>query len=254
MKRIVLTGGANGIGRAIVESLSDKVELYVIDRDQKAGEALEKSLSSPHNHFFYGDLASQSSLEAFVRFVTERTDQIDGFIHNAAINHGGLISKATYENFMEVLKVNVGTAYYLTQQFEEYFSTSSSVILMSSTRNLQSMSNNESYSSSKGALLSLTHAMSNSLRSKTRVNAISPGWIDTNHFQTSKQEMELSASDHTQHLAGRVGHPLDIVHMVEFLLDERKSGFITGQEFVVDGGMSKQMIYHEEHGWHYNGK
>lgn len=252
MKKIVLTGGANGIGRAIVESLTDKAEVYIIDRDQQAGEALEKKLSSPHTHFFYGDLANQSVLKEFVRFVTERTDQIDGFIHNAAINNGGLVSGATYEDFMEVLKVNVGTAYYLTQQFEEYFSDSASIILMSSTRNRQSMENNESYSSSKGALLSLAHAMANSLRAKARVNVISPGWIDTSGFQSSKHEMELSASDHSQHLVGRVGQPIDIVNMVDFLLDENKSGFITGQEFVVDGGMSKQMIYHEEHGWEYD--
>lgn len=251
MKKIVLTGGANGIGRAIVESLTDKVELYVIDRDQEAGEALEKNLSSSHTHFFYGDLASQTVLEEFAHFVTERTDKIDGFIHNAAINNGGLVSGATYDEFMEVLKVNVGTAYYLTQQFAEHFSDSASIILMSSTRNRQSMENNESYSSSKGALLSLSHAMANSLRDKARVNVISPGWIETNDFQFKKQDMELSTSDHFQHLVGRVGYPADIFHMVEFLLDESKSGFITGQEFVVDGGMSKQMIYHEEHGWKY---
>ena len=197
-------------------------------------------------------MASQTVLEDFARFVTERTDQIDGFIHNAAINNGGLVSGATYDEFMEVLKVNVGTAYYLTQQFEEYFPDSASIILMSSTRNRQSMENNESYSSSKGALLSLAHSMANSLRSKARVNVISPGWIETNDFQYEKKEMELSTSDNSQHLVGRVGYPADIFHMVEYLMDESKSGFITGQEFVIDGGMSKQMIYHEEHGWEYN--
>ncbi|MDE1547792.1 SDR family oxidoreductase [Jeotgalibaca caeni] len=252
MKKIILTGGANGIGRALVESFVDKVELYVIDRDQEAGEALEKRLSSPHLHFFYGNLADKATLEAFVNFITEHTSQIDGLIHNAAINHGGLVSKATYEEFMEVLQVNVGTAYYLTQQLEPYFSDPCSIILMSSTRNRQSMEDNESYSSSKGALLSLTHAMANSLRTKARVNTISPGWIETSDFQTPRQAVELSGSDHSQHLVGRVGHPTDIVEMVAFLLDEKKSGFITGQEFLVDGGMSKQMIYHEEHGWNYS--
>lgn len=251
MEKIVLTGGANGIGRAIVEQLLDESEVYVIDKDQEAGEALIKRLSSPHLHFYYGDLGDGSDLEGFVRFVKERTDRIDGFIHNAAINKGGLLSKASYADFMDVLKVNVGSAYYLIQQLEEVFSDSFSIVLMSSTRNRQSMEDNESYSSSKGALLSLTHAMANSLRGKARVNAISPGWIETSEYQLDTEKSDLSASDSAQHLVGRVGVPLDIVHMVQFLLDESRSGFITGQEFVVDGGMSRQMIYHDEHGWEY---
>lgn len=252
MKKIVVTGGANGIGRAILEQLIDETDVYVIDKDQKAGEALVKGHSSPHLHFYYGDLGEVSDLDGFVGFIKERTDRIDGFIHNAAINKGGLLSKASYVDFMEVLKVNVGSAYYLTQQLEELFSESFSIVLMSSTRNRQSMGDNESYSSSKGALLSLTHTMANSLRGKARVNAISPGWIETSEYQLGTEKSELTPSDSAQHLVGRVGVPLDIFHMVQFLLDESKSGFITGQEFVVDGGMSKQMIYHDEHGWKYN--
>lgn len=252
MKKIVLTGGANGIGRAVVEGLINEIELFVIDQDQKAGEALEKRLSSPHLHFFYGDLGDPSKLKEFIEFVTARTDHIDGFIHNAAINNGGLLSKATYDDFMEVLKVNVGAAYYLTGQLEELFSDSVSIILMSSTRNRQSMADNESYSSSKGALLSLTHALANSLRKKARVNAISPGWIETSEYQYPAEEVDLSAGDSSQHLAGRVGNTNDIIQMVLFLLDESQSGFVTGQEFVIDGGMSKQMIYHDENGWTYN--
>lgn len=251
MKHIVLTGGANGIGRAIVEHYVDKVELYVIDSNDQAGKALEDKFSSPHLHFFYGDLAEKSSLDSFIRFVLDKTEVIDGIIHNAAINHGGLLSKASLEEFMEVMQVNVGTGYYLTQQLMKSFSDSASIILMSSTRNRQSMADNESYSSSKGALLSLTHALANSLRGKARVNTISPGWIDTAEYQFEESDSQLSKEDGSQHLVKRVGRPKDIVQMVDYLLDEKKSGFITGQEFVIDGGMSKQMIYHGEHGWTY---
>lgn len=248
MKSIVLTGGANGIGRAIVEQMAGKVNLYVIDKDEEAGKRVTEKLASKHLHFFYGDLAEKSHLDDFIDFVRKQTEKIDGIIHNAAINHGGLVSQASLEDFMEVLRVNVGTAYYLTQQFEPYFSQEASIILVSSTRNRQSMPNDESYSSSKGALLSLTHAMANSLRGKARVNAISPGWIDTMHNQSGDT---LTQGDLSQHLVNRVGNPLDIVHMVDYLLDAQKSGFITGQEFVVDGGMSKQMVYHGENGWVY---
>jgi NAD(P)-dependent dehydrogenase (short-subunit alcohol dehydrogenase family) len=251
MKKIVLTGGANGIGRAIVESLITETELFVIDRDEEAGKVLEQHLSSRHLHIYYGDLADEEELDGFIQFIKERTDTIDGLIHNAAINNGGLLSGASYEDFMDVLKVNVGSAYFLTLHLADLFSDKASIILMSSTRNRQSMADNESYSSSKGALLSLTHAMANSLRNKVRVNTISPGWIDTSAFQHSEEEVELTDQDAAQHLVGRVGEPEDIVQMVRFLLDEKQSGFITGQEFIVDGGMSKQMIYHEEHGWRY---
>lgn len=251
MKQVVLTGGANGIGRAIVEHSIDQVELYVIDSDEQAGKALEKSLSSSRVHFFYGDLADKETLDKFVNFVLAKTDVIDGMIHNAAVDNGGLLSHASLEAFMEVLRVNVGTGYYLTQQFMSHFSDSASIILMSSTRNRQSMADNESYSSSKGALLSLTHALANSLRGKARVNTISPGWIDTAEYQFEESDSQLSKEDGSQHLVGRVGHPNDIVQMVDYLLDKQKSGFITGQEFIIDGGMSKQMIYHDEHGWTY---
>ncbi|GAA0481105.1 glucose 1-dehydrogenase [Alkalibacterium sp. s-m-22] len=251
MKKIVLTGGANGIGRAIVERLINEAELFVIDQDEKAGKALESKSSSKNLHMYYGSLADKSQLKGFIQFIRDRTDTIDGLIHNAAINKGGLVSKASYEDFMDVLKVNVGSAYFLTQHLAELFSDKASIILMSSTRNRQSMADNESYSSSKGALLSLTHAMANSLGKKARVNTISPGWIDTSAFQHSEEEVELTDQDASQHLVGRVGQPEDIVQMVRFLLNDKQSGFITGQEFIIDGGMSRQMIYHEEHGWRY---
>ncbi|GAA0351232.1 glucose 1-dehydrogenase [Alkalibacterium iburiense] len=251
MKTIVLTGGANGIGRAIVEQMADQVNLYVMDIDEEAGKRVTEKLATKNLHFFYGDLAEKSHLDDFIGFVRKQTEKIDGIIHNAAINHGGLVSQASLEDFMEVLRVNVGTAYYLTQQFEPCLSQEASIILLSSTRNHQSMPNDESYSSSKGALLSLTHAMANSLKGKARVNAISPGWIDTISDQSYEERDALSHEDLSQHLVNRVGNPLDIVHMVDYLLDAQKSGFITGQEFVVDGGMSKQMVYHGENGWVY---
>lgn len=251
-KAIVLTGGANGIGRAIVECLHTNVDLFVIDRDEAAGKALEGKLSDPHLHFMFGDLAKEADLKRFVTQIKSETESIHGIIHNAAIDKGGLKSDASYADFMETFQVNVGSAYYLVKHLQDYFSDDMSIILLSSTRHSQSMENNETYATSKGAILSLAHALANSLKTRARVNAISPGWIDVSSLQYQSESFPLSQSDHLQHPVGRVGKPTDIVSMVEFLLDDQKSGFITGQEFIVDGGMKTQMIYHDEFGWRYS--
>lgn len=250
-KAVVLTGGANGIGRAIVESFHTEVDLFVIDKDEAAGKALEEKLSNPQLHFMYGDLGNEADLKRFVSQIKSGTESIHGIIHNAAIDKGGLKSGASYDDFLETFRVNVGSAYYLIKHLQDYFSDDMSIILLSSTRHSQSMENNETYATSKGAILSLTHALANSLKTSARVNTISPGWIDVSSLQHQSEPFPLSQSDHLQHPVGRVGKATDIVSMVIFLLDERKSGFITGQEFIVDGGMRTQMIYHNEFGWRY---
>jgi NAD(P)-dependent dehydrogenase (short-subunit alcohol dehydrogenase family) len=144
-----------------------------------------------------------------------------------------------------VLRVGVAAPFLLTQLFMEHFNTPASIVNISSTRHLMSQANTESYTAAKGGITALTHAMAVTLAGKTRVNSISPGWIDT-------AGKRFDGPDAGQHPVGRVGEPADIVHAVMFLCDQR-SGFITGQDITVDGGMTRLMIYHGDCGWTYNG-
>lgn len=156
---------------------------------------------------------------------------------------GGLAT-ASYKDFLYVLKVGAVAPFMLTKLFMNHLQDNSSIVNISSSRHLMSQADTESYTAAKGAISSLTHAMAVTLRGKARVNSISPGWIDTTNS-------EFSSADKLQHLVNRVGVPKDIVNAVMFLCSE-KSSFITGQDIVVDGGMTKQMIYHDDYDWYYN--
>lgn len=234
-KIVVVTGGAEGIGRAIVENFSlAGAKVAVID---------QKPLSYECDFYFQGDLGEKETLAAFGADIIERYGKIDFLINNAALSRKGILSSCSYEDFMYVQQVGVGAPYFLTMLFQDFFNEGGSVINIASTRWNQSQPDTESYSASKGGIVALTHALAVSLAGKVRVNAISPGWINTH-------DSKFSDSDRNQHLAKRVGRPEDIVNMVKFLCSE-DSSFITGQNFTVDGGMSKQMIYHGDHGWEY---
>ena len=208
-----------------------------MDIDEKALADLWQNVGE-NVHVFTGDLANEEDLAQFVDFVLTQSEKIDAFIHDAAIDRKGLLSGASAKDLMAA--------------FQNHFTQEGAAIFLSSTRNHQSMPDNETYVTSKGAILSMVHALANSLAGKVRVNAISPGWIETRDWQFPKEAVVLSYEDHAQQLVRRVGVPADIVAMAEFLLDAQKAGFITGQEMIVDGGMSKQMIYHEEFGWTYH--
>lgn len=156
---------------------------------------------------------------------------------------GGLAT-ASYEDFLYVLKVGAVAPFMLTKLFMNHLQDNASIVNISSSRHLMSQADTESYTAAKGAISSLTHAMAVTLRGKARVNSISPGWIDTTNS-------EFSSADKLQHLVNRVGVPKDIVNAVMFLCSE-KSSFITGQDIIVDGGMTKQMIYHDDCDWYYN--
>ena len=226
-KVVVITGGASGIGKRIKERFEEqKAHVYVIDI--KDG-----------NHFV-GDISKKEDIDAFVKYILTKEDHIDYIINNAPPIFRG-IDNCSYEEFVTSLNIGVTAAFYLTKSLKDYLTDGSSIINITSTRDNQSMEQSESYAASKGALKSLTHALAISLGPKTRVNSIAPGWIETgNHI--------YEGSDANQQPVGRVGNPDDIANMVLYLCSS-KASFITGQEFVIDGGMSKLMIYHDEHGW-----
>ena len=223
----VVTGGARGIGRAICEAFAaDGVAVCTID-------VLD-------NDYFVGDIADETVLRDFAAKVIGDHGSIDYLVNNACLSRGGLRTCSS-SDFNYVLRLGITAPFLLTQLFMEHFATPACIVNISSTRQLMSQADTESYSAAKGGIAALTHAMAVTLAGRVRVNCVSPGWIDT-------EGSVCEAADMLQHPAGRVGVPADIVHAVMFLCDQR-SGFITGQNITVDGGMSKLMVYHNDCGW-----
>lgn len=226
-KIAVVTGGAHGIGKAIAQEF------------QKAG-AQVCIIDVMENPYFVGDIGEKSVLEAFAQKVIAQYGKVDYLINNAPPLMKGL-DDCTYEEFDYALRVGVTAAFYLTKLFAPYFAPGASVINISSSRDRMSQPQTESYTAAKGGISALTHALAVTLREKARVNSISPGWIDTEY-------QEYQGPDAVQQPVGRVGNPMDIAHMALFLCSE-KAGFITGENICIDGGMTRQMIYHNDFGW-----
>lgn len=224
---VVVTGGAKGIGKTIA------------DEFRKAG-AHVCVIDLLENDYFVGDLADQTVLDAFADKVIADYGRVDVLVNNALPLMKG-IDECTYEQFNYALRVGVTAPFYLTKRFAPYFAPDASVINISSSRDRMSQPQTESYTAAKGGISALTHALAVSLAGKVRVNSISPGWIDTDFTV-------YDGADAVQHPAGRVGNPLDIANMVLFLCSD-KAGFITGENICIDGGMTRQMIYHNDFGW-----
>lgn len=223
----VITGGASGIGKCIKESFEKQgVKTAIIDIKE--------------NKYFIGDIADKETLERFVKKVIDDYGHIDYLINNALPLMKG-IDTCSYEEFEYALKVGVTAPFYLTKLFLPYFSEGAAIVNISSTRAYMSQAQTESYTAAKGGISALTHALAISLSGKVRVNSISPGWIDTAYTI-------YEGPDAYQQPSGRVGNPLDIADMVLYLCSD-KASFIDGENINIDGGMSKLMIYHSDHGW-----
>ncbi len=230
-KVAVITGGAHGIGKAIAEAFRDE------------GAAVEIIDIAPGEHYV-GDISKKETLESFTQAVLDRHGHIDFLINNALPLMKG-IDECTYEEFQYALSVGVTAPFYLSKLFAPHFAPGGVIINISSSRDRMSQPQTESYTAAKGGIAALTHALAVSLAGQVRVNSISPGWIDP-AYRT------YEGPDATQQPAGRVGNPMDIAHMVLFLCSD-KAGFITGENICIDGGMTRQMIYHGDWGWRLDG-
>ena len=223
----VVTGSAKGIGKAIAEEF------------RNAG-ARVCGIDILPNEYYVGDLGDKAVLEDFARQVIADCGHVDYLINDAPPLMKGL-DQCSYEEFSRALGVGVTAPFYLAKLFAPHFAPGASIVNISSSRDRMSQPQTESYTAAKGGISALTHALAVSLSGKVRVNSISPGWIDTG-------DAVWEGPDAVQQPAGRVGNPLDIANMVLYLCSQ-KAGFLTGENICIDGGMTRQMIYHNDFGW-----
>ena len=229
-KVIVITGGAGGIGKCIAEEFEKQgAHVCVID-----------CVEGSH---YVGDIGEKTVLEDFARQVIGKYGRVDVLVNNAPPLFLGM-DDCSYEQFQRSLAIGVTAPFYLSKLFAPYFAEGASIINISSSRDRMSQPQTESYTAAKGGIAALTHALAVSFSGKVRVNSVSPGWIDTDY-------RVYEGADAVQQPAGRVGNPLDIANMVLFLASD-KAGFITGENICIDGGQTRLMIYHGDHGWTLN--
>lgn len=226
-KVVVITGAAKGIGKCIADEF-------------RAAGACVHIIDKHEGEHFVGDVADKVVLEAFVADVLGKHSKIDIIVNNALPLMKG-IGDCSYEEFQYALSVGLTAPFYLVKLFMPHLAEGASIINISSSRDRMSQPQTESYTAAKGGIAALTHALAMSLAGKARVNSISPGWIDTAYTV-------YEGPDASQQPVGRVGNPMDIANMVLFLCSD-KAGFITGENICIDGGMTRQMIYHGDGGW-----
>jgi len=245
-KVFVITGAAQGIGlAAFYHFLGSGNNVAVLDSDMQALKFLSEKMPSSENFLLLEcDVSDESQVNDAVLKITEKFSSVDVLVNNAAINIVKKITELSKNEWDKVIGTNL-TGIFLTVKYllPIFRNGCGKIINICSTRAFQSEADTEAYSASKGGVFSLTHSLAASLGPNILVNSISPGWINTEGFKHSiNTKIDISKEDHLQHSAGRVGIPKDIVEMIDYLSSD-KADFITGQNFIIDGGMTKKMIY-----------
>jgi NAD(P)-dependent dehydrogenase (short-subunit alcohol dehydrogenase family) len=236
----LVTGGAKGIGRAIARHLiAADWRLGIVDLPETG---LRRAYPSRSRNVLAieGDVRDEETISDAVDALLHRFGRLDAVVSNAGIMIRKPIRRLTLTEWHRVIDTNLTATFLLARAAEKPLrQAKGAIVTIASTRALMSEPNTESYAASKGGLLALTHALAISLGPDVRVNCVSPGWIETKDYGA------LRRKDHTQHPVGRVGKPEDIAEIVAWLIDAKRSGFVTGSNFVVDGGMTRKMIYEE---------
>lgn len=236
----LVTGGAQGIGRAIARHLlNNRWRVGVVDLP---GSGMHRAFPRGRRQVVLveGDVGVEETASRAVSAMVDHFGRLDALVSNAGVMIRKPLHRLTLAEWHRVLDTNLTATFLLARTAEKPLRRArGSIVTIASTRALMSEPNTESYSASKGGIVALTHALAVSLGPQIRVNCVSPGWIET------KDESALRRKDHAQHPAGRVGRPQDIAEIVAWLLDRERSGFVTGANFVVDGGMTRKMIYVE---------
>lgn len=245
-KNIIVTGGAQGIGKITsLELLKNGYAVSVFEIDEEAANEFKEEVDNENIAFFTTDVSDEMSVKKSIEASMKRFGNIAGLINNAAIQIDMPITQLTVEEWNRVIGVNLTGAFICAKYATPFLKASKgSIINLCSTRAFQSEANTEAYAASKGGIFSLTHALSISLGPEIRVNCISPGWIDVSNIKkrARAKQYQMREEDHSQHPAGRVGKAEDIANMILFLLNA-ENNFITGQNFTIDGGMTRKMIY-----------
>ena len=240
-KVVLVTGGGQGIGRGIAQLLTQRGALAVVaETDLEAA----RETGFP---FIRCDVSREPSVRACVRTAIKRFGRLDGLVNNAGLADPAddPIDKLELADWNRRIAVNLTGPFLMAKHCVPHLRrTRGAIVNIASTRALQSEPNTESYSTSKAGLVGLTHALAMSLGPEIRVNCVSPGWIEVSGWKkaSKRKPLRLSKADHAQHPVGRVGRPEDIAEIVAYLLSDA-AGFTTGQNFVVDGGMTRKMIY-----------
>lgn len=247
-KTVVITGGAQGIGKGIARYFLQKQwRVHILDTDEEAGEETTAEYQSLGDiQFFRTDVSNESDIQSVAKQIGAASS-VHALINNAGITalKRQPLAECALEDWNRIITTNLTGTFLCAKYFAPLLQTSNgSIVNIASTRAFQSEPNTFAYSASKGGIISLTHSLAASL--DIRVNCISPGWIEVGDWKktSQRQAVQHSGADKEQHWSGRVGVPDDIAALT-FFLCSNEAGFITGQNFIVDGGMSKKMIYVE---------
>lgn len=248
-KVALVTGGGQGIGKAIARTLLERgMRVVVAESDAEAGNETEQEYRALGDiAFVETDVAREADVRRALDQAEARFGGLDALVNNAGINIVKPIHELTLEEWRRVIDTNLtGSMLFAKYAAPALKARNGAIVNIASTRAVMSEPNTESYAASKGGIVALTHALAASLGPEIRVNCISPGWIDVSDWKKSakRKKAALRPEDHAQHLAGRVGRPEDIAALVAYLIGP-DAGFVTGANFVVDGGMTRKMIYAE---------